>query len=133
VDLDGARVAVARASGHPVYFGDVGRQEILKRLGGDKASGFVITFDLPIETDQTVAMIHETWPEAKIFARARDPAHAHRLIAMGATDVVPEATEGSLQLAAHVMLGIGLPRDAVQDAISNIRTSLLDDVGPEQT
>lgn len=133
VDLDGARVAAARASGHPVYFGDVGRQEILKRLGGDKASGFVITSDLPIETDQTVAMIHETWPEAKIFARARDPAHAHRLIAMGATDVVPEATEGSLQLAAHVMIGIGLPRDAVQDAIGDIRQALLDDVGPEQT
>ena len=133
VDLDGTRVAAARAEGRPVYFGDVGRQEILKRLGGDKAVGFVITSDLPIETDQTVAMIRETWPEAKIFARARDPGHAHRLIAMGATDVVPEATEGSLQLAAHVLLGIGLPRDAVQDAIGDIRNALLDDIGPEQT
>ena len=133
VDLDAGRVAAARAAGRPVYYGDVGRQEILERLGGDKASGFVITSDLPIETDQTVAMIHHTWPGAKIFARAKDPAHAHRLMAMGATDVVPEATEGSLQLAAHVLTGIGLPDDAVNEAIDEVREGLLHDIGPEQT
>ena len=100
VDLDARRVAAARAEGRPVYFGDVGRQELLTRLGADKAAGFVITSDIPIETDQTVAMIRHAWPNAKIFARAKDPAHAHRLIGLGATDVVPEAAEGSLQLAA---------------------------------
>ncbi len=133
VDMDAGRVAAARAEGRPVYYGDVGRHEILERLGADKASGFVITSDLPIETDQTVAMIRKSWPNAKIFARAKDPAHAHRLTAMGATDVVPEAMEGSLQLAAHVLTGIGLPDDAVNDAIDDVREGLLHDIGPEQS
>lgn len=133
IDLDARRVAAARAEGRPVYYGDAGRQELLERLGGDRAAGFVITSDLPVETDQTVAMIRSTWPNAKIFARAKDPAHAHRLLGIGATDVVPEATEGSLQLAAHVMMGIGLPDEAVLDSIDAVRESLVRDVGPEQS
>jgi voltage-gated potassium channel Kch len=51
---------------------------------------------------------------------------------MGATDVVPEAAEGSLQLAAHVLIGIGLPDLEVKEAIDRIRAALLDDLGPEQ-
>lgn len=133
IDLDARRVASARSEGRPVYYGDIGRQELLERLGGDKAAGFVITSDLPIETDHTVAMIRQIWPNAKIFARAKDPAHAHRLLGIGATDVVPEATEGSLQLAAHVMQGIGLPDDIVLESIDKVRDSLLRGVGPEQS
>ena len=133
VDLDARRVAAARAEGYPVYYGDIGRQELLERLGGDKAVGFVITSDQPVETDQIVAMIRSAWPDAKIFARARDPAHAHRLIEMGATDVVPEATEGSLQLAAHVLTGIGLPDEAVMSTIDQVRAAMLEDLGPEQS
>ena len=133
IDLDARRVAAARAEGRPVFYGDVGRQELVERLGGDKAAGFVVTSDLPVETDQTVAMIRLSWPDAKIFARAKDPAHAHRLIAMGATDVVPEAAEGSLQLALHVLTGIGLPRDAVDSTIDEVRSALMNDPGPEQS
>ena len=132
VDLDTRRVAAARADGRPVYYGDVGRKELVERIGGDKALGFVITSDAPVETDQTVAMLRAEWPDAKIFARAKDPAHAHRLLAMGATDVVPEAMEGSLQLAAHVLIGIGLPDAEVTQTIDEVRSSLLDDLGPEQ-
>jgi CPA2 family monovalent cation:H+ antiporter-2 len=132
VDLDPRRVVAARAEGRPVHYGDIGRKELLERLGGDKALGFVVTSDLPVETDQTVAMIRQTWPRAKIFVRAKDPAHAHRLLGMGATDVVPEAAEGSLQLAAHVLIGIGLPDLEVKEAIDRIRAALLDDLGPEQ-
>lgn len=132
VDLDAGRVAEARAEGKPVYYGDIGRHEILERLGADRAAGFVITSDLPVETDQTVAMIRSHWPNGKIFARSKDPAHARRLMGMGATDVVPEAMEGSLQLAGHVLIGIGLPEDAVANAIADVREALLHDIGPEQ-
>jgi voltage-gated potassium channel Kch len=132
VDLDARRVAAARSEGRPVYFGDIGRKELLERLGGDKALGFVITSDVPNETDRTVAMIRSSWPDAKIFARAKDPAHAHRLIAIGATDVVPEAAEGSLQLASHVLTGIGLPDQQVIETIDRERAALLNDLGPEQ-
>lgn len=132
IDLDARRVAAARAEGRPVYYGDIGREELLERLGAERAAGFVITSDLPIETDRTVGMLHARWPKVKIFARAKDPAHAHRLVSMGATDVVPEATEGSLQLAAHVMIGIGLPDDAVYDSVDTVRQKLLHDLGPEQ-
>ena len=132
VDLDARRVANARAEGKPVYYGDIGRKELLERLGADKALGFVITSDVPIETEQTVAMIRAAWPDAKIFARAKDPPHAHRLMGMGATDVVPEAAEGSLQLAAHMLIGIGLPDAEVDETINGVRAALLHDLGPEQ-
>ena len=67
------------------------------------------------------------------LACAKDPAHAHRLIGLGATDVVSKATEGSLQLATHVLKGIGLPDHKVFETIDGVRTALLDDLGPEQS
>jgi CPA2 family monovalent cation:H+ antiporter-2 len=60
-----------------------------------------------------VKAIRAAWPQAPIHARALDADHARRLTAAGATDVVPEALEGSLQLAGRVLREIGLPDDTV--------------------
>jgi CPA2 family monovalent cation:H+ antiporter-2 len=125
LDLDANRVAEARAAGRPVIFGDASRQEILERVGAERAVGFVVTADLPAETDRTVAMIRRAWPAAKVFARARDPAHARRLAANGAAAAVPEAFEGSLALADRVLLGIGVPTEAVAEAIDAARADAL--------
>ena len=42
---------------------------------------------------------------------------------MGATLVVPETVESSLQLAGHVLKAAGTPRDAVNELIEKLRES----------
>jgi CPA2 family monovalent cation:H+ antiporter-2 len=112
LDLDAERVAVKRKAGRPVYYGDASRREILERVGGGNARAFLVTPDSADAAERMVRAIRAAWPGAPIHARALDSDHARRLTAAGATNVVPEALEGSLQLAARVLGDVGLPDDA---------------------
>jgi CPA2 family monovalent cation:H+ antiporter-2 len=113
LDLDAERVAVKRKAGRPVYYGDASRREILERVGGGNARAFLVTPDSADAAERMVRAIRAAWPGAPIHARALDSDHARRLTAAGATNVVPEALEGSLQLAARVLGDVGLPDDAI--------------------
>ncbi len=120
-DLDAEAVAMARARSLPVYFGDASRLEILERAHFRSATSLVVTTDQHAAADRIVRSVRKAAPSLPIFARARDPAHAQRLLADGATVVVPEALEASLQLAAHVLSGLGLPEPDVTARIARER------------
>jgi CPA2 family monovalent cation:H+ antiporter-2 len=93
----------------------------------------VVTPDAPAAAERMVHAIRSAWPNAAIHARALDADHARRLAAVGASDVVPEALEGSLQLAGRVLAGIGLPDDAIDARLAVQREAeimrLADDSG----
>ena len=113
LDTNAERVALARARGRPVFYGDASRYEILRQVGGAAARAFVVTPDAPVAAERMVRAIRTAWPNVAIYARARDTDHADRLMAAGASSVVPEALEGSLQLGGLVLAGLGLPDDAI--------------------
>jgi CPA2 family monovalent cation:H+ antiporter-2 len=121
VDLDAELVEKQRRAGRPVFYGDACRREILEKLGGEAARTFVITTDDPEAGERMAQAILAHWPKAAIHARALDGDHARRLMAIGVTNAVPEALEGSLQLAGRVLVGIGLPDDAVDSRLSVAR------------
>jgi CPA2 family monovalent cation:H+ antiporter-2 len=94
---------------------------MLESVGGAKALGFVVTPNDPAKAEAIVNVIRRTWPEARIYARAHNSIHARKLLSLGASTVVPETVEGSLQLAASVLDGIGLPEDAVLASVDKAR------------
>ena len=107
-----------RRAGRPVFYGDASRREMLERVGGGRARAFVVTTDEPVAAERMVRAIRAAWPKVAIHARALDADHARRLTEAGATDVVPEALEGSLQLAGRVLGRIGIPDEAVDARIA---------------
>jgi CPA2 family monovalent cation:H+ antiporter-2 len=68
-----------------------------------------------------VAAARRQRPVAPVFARARDPAHAARLIKLGTIEVIPEAVEASLQLGARLLEGLGIPDEAVARRVDEMR------------
>jgi monovalent cation:proton antiporter-2 (CPA2) family protein len=114
LDLNAGRVARERAKGRSVFYGDASRHEILKQVGGGAARAFVVTPDGPVAAERMVRAIRSAWPDAAIYARALDADHARGLSEAGATSVVPEALEGSLQLGGRVLAGLGVPEDAIE-------------------
>jgi CPA2 family monovalent cation:H+ antiporter-2 len=123
VALDGnsALVGEERKRGRPVYFGDASRSEMLERAGARRARAFVVTLDEPKTAEHMVRAIRELRTDAPIYARAKDAAHAARLAALGCIEVIPEATEASLQLGARVLGCVGLPEDAVLQRVDAAR------------
>jgi monovalent cation:H+ antiporter-2, CPA2 family len=107
--------------GEEVFFGDASRQEFLRRAGAAGARAFVVTVNSPRAAERMVAAARRERPDAPVFARARDPQHASRLLKLGAVEVTAEAVEASLQLGARVLEGLGVPDEAVARRLDAMR------------
>nr|MDJ0982273.1 NAD-binding protein [Kiloniellales bacterium] len=125
LDLDPTRVHMSRDLGQPVHFGNACRHDVLERVGAERAASIVITLDDFRAAGKLLEIAHNAWPELPTFVRARDRAHAADLLARGATLVVPETVESSLQLAGQVLQAVGTPRDAVNQLIDQTREAEL--------
>jgi len=121
LDVRSDRVAKGRGMEMPVYFGDCGSKAVLNSIGASKASCAVIVLDTPGANYRCVWSIKKHFPKVKIYVRARDVAHGLNLEKAGATAVVPETLEPSLQLAAAVLQEMQLPSDEIATAIDSYR------------
>jgi CPA2 family monovalent cation:H+ antiporter-2 len=117
LDTDARLVAGLRRRGASIFLGDASRAEMLRHVGIANAGAFVATMDNPGAAERVVEVVHRHWPGLPIYARARDGLHASRLFARGATHVVPETIEASLQLSELVLTGAGVPDDAARRLI----------------
>jgi CPA2 family monovalent cation:H+ antiporter-2 len=107
--------------GEQVFLGDAARREFLSRAGAAGARAFVVTVNSPRAAERMVVAARKERPDAPVFARARDPAHASRLLKLGAVEVTPEAMEASLQLGARLLKGLGVSDDAVARRLDDMR------------
>lgn len=122
LDANPQNVKDGRDADLPVFFGDAGRLELLRRAHVDKAQAVVVTMNAPLAVEHIVREIRKTWPHIPVFARASDKDHAARLIQAGATSTVPETVEASLQLAGRVLGGLGVSEDVVLRRLNHQRT-----------
>ncbi|MCA3632534.1 MAG: cation:proton antiporter [Methylobacterium sp.] len=113
VDVEPAVIANARKAGVDALFGDASRREFLQRIGIAQARALVATSSDPDAVERLVRVARAERPDLIIIARARDADHAAKLYALGASDVVPETVEASLQLAENVLVDIGVPMGLV--------------------
>lgn len=125
-DLSPPRVAHCRRLDLSVYYGDASRLEVLETVGLERARAAVITLDDPEKATQVVEALREHSASLPIFVRARDLRHSEELHQAGASAVVPETIEASLQLGAIVLGQLGVPPREVAAAMEALRA---DDYG----
>jgi len=121
LDLDSDRVADARRRGLPVFFGDASRGDVLKAAAVERAQAVVVTLDQPESAGRTVHILRQLFPDLPILARARDLTQCARLISAGATRVVPEVVEGSLQLGGALLAALGETPAGVSEILDQFR------------
>jgi CPA2 family monovalent cation:H+ antiporter-2 len=120
LDSDPERVREA-ADGGSVLYGDAGRRETLIAAGLTKARAVVITFaDTPLAL-KILHHAHQERPEVPVIVRTVDDSELDRLLKAGAAEVVPEVLEGSLMLASHSLLLLGVPLNRVLARIRAVR------------
>jgi CPA2 family monovalent cation:H+ antiporter-2 len=79
----------------------------------------------PNANEHVVRVVRKEWSDLPVFARARDTVHATRLVQHGATDVVPEAVEATLQLGMRVLQSLGTSDEVCMKRIEAERTAAL--------
>lgn len=109
LDLDPDRVRQAAAAGDSVVFGDASRLQALMAAGLVRASAVAVTYLDIASTLRVLANAREHAPQVPVVVRTQDDLYLDKLQAAGATEVVPEAIEGSLMLAGHLLALVGVP------------------------
>ena len=121
LDLDPDRVRQAAAAGDSVVFGDAGRLQALMAAGLARASAVVVTYlDVPAAM-KVLGHTQSHAPQVPVIVRTKDDLELHKLQQAGATEVVPEALEGSLMLASHALALVGVPMRRVIRAVQDQR------------
>jgi len=109
LDLDPDRVRQAAAAGDSVVFGDAARLQALVAAGLARASAVVVTYLDVGGAMKVLANARSHAPQVPVIVRTQDDRDLEKLQAAGATEVVPEAMEGSLMLASHALALVGVP------------------------
>ena len=109
LDLDPDRVRQAAAAGQSVVFGDAARLQSLMAAGLARANAVVISYPNTASALKILHLVREHAPRVPVVVRTIDDADLETLRAAGATEVVPEAIEGSLMLASHALALVGVP------------------------
>ncbi|RKP49523.1 monovalent cation:proton antiporter family protein [Trinickia fusca] len=121
LDLDPDRVSAAAAAGESVVFGDAARRESLVAAGLHRARAVAITYANTPSALRVLHNVHELEPALPVIVRTVDDADLEKLLAAGATEVIPEIVEGSLMLASHTLVLMGVPMRRVVRRVEEMR------------
>jgi len=121
LDVDPQRVKAAAAGGESVVYGDAARREVLVAAGLKRAKAIVITYAEVASAMKILRHVQEVRPELPVIVRTLDDTDLEKLMQAGATEVVPEVLEGSLMLASHALMLLGVPLSRVLKRIREVR------------
>lgn len=121
LDLDPDRVRQAAAAGQSVVFGDAARLQSLVAAGLTRASAVVVSYHDTPSALKILHLVQTHAPKVPVIVRTIDDRDLERLQAAGATEVVPEAIEGSLMLASHALALVGVPMRRVIRVVQDQR------------
>ena len=121
VDMNPNLVGMARAAGVPIHYGDATRPALLQHLEISKAKAVAVAISDAAATRQIVALARGLNPRCTIVARTRYVAEVETLVQLGATTVVPEELETSVEIVARLLASYFVPRREIETFIAEIR------------
>ncbi|HEV7820286.1 MAG TPA: monovalent cation:proton antiporter-2 (CPA2) family protein [Burkholderiales bacterium] len=121
LDVDPKRVKEAAAAGEHVVYGDAARREVLIAAGLLRARALVVTIADSALALRILAQVRELKPGLPVVVRMLDDTEIELLRDAGATAVLAEIMEGSLMLASHTLIALGLPLNRVLRRIRDTR------------
>jgi CPA2 family monovalent cation:H+ antiporter-2 len=121
LDADPERVREAAAAGDSVVYGDAARREVLIAAAISRATALVVSFADTPKALAILAHVRELRPELPVIVRTFDDSDVGRLREAGAAEIVAEVVEGSLMLATHTLMQLGVPLNHVLSRLREAR------------
>jgi CPA2 family monovalent cation:H+ antiporter-2 len=121
VELNPVTVRELRREGEPILFGDCSRPAVLEHLGIERARMLVLAISDPETTRRAVRVARNMHPELHILVRTRYVAEVEELRQLGASEIIPEEFETSVEIFARVLEHYQVPRNLVLDLVGRIR------------
>lgn len=137
LDIDPNKAIQARNQGLPVFYGDIGRQEVADAFNVGKAKAVIVCIADKSQATRCAIVLRRWYPNLKIFCRAADMDHADRLQStLNVAAMVPILPEDNLLLTlpfgGAVMKSLGVPSEEVNAILESKRKEVLNIVGLEE-
>lgn len=138
IDIDPNKAIQARNAGLPVFYGDIGRQEVAEAFNVGKAKAVIVCISDQALANRAVIALRRWFPELKIFCRAKDKDHAYRLQnTLDVAAMVPILPEDNLLLTlpfgGAVLKALGAPPEEVNAILEAKRKEVMSGKSLEQT
>lgn len=121
VEMSPNSLAAARNAGAKVVVGDAAQSIILDHAGIAHAHALVIAINDPQATQRIISQARAARPNLYILARTRYVGEVDTLYRLGASEVIPEDFETSIEISAHILKEMGLPDNIVEAQIAALR------------
>ncbi|MCY4596461.1 MAG: cation:proton antiporter [Bryobacterales bacterium] len=121
VEHDPNLVRRAREDGLPVRFGNGTQPAVLKHVGVRHARIIVFAISSPTEERRGVHVARDLNATAQIIVRTRYTSSIDELMSLGATDVVVEEFEVSIELFAKALESYRIPINRIWQEASTVR------------
>lgn len=109
------------AAGHPVFFGDARKPHILSAAGAADAEIIIVTLNDPGAALDLVSSLRNAYPDKRIYARGHSLTECQKLRAKGATGVVSENLEASIELARIALENLDIEDSTRVRALDDFR------------
>jgi CPA2 family monovalent cation:H+ antiporter-2 len=123
IDSDPVRVREAGLAGEPIYYGDCRHTDLITLLGAERARLLILTFPEYKSSLQAVTKLRHHFRDLPILVRTHDDAGLEAFQALGVTEVIPEALEGSLMLVSHVLTLLDVSHEEIENSIEQVRSA----------
>jgi voltage-gated potassium channel Kch len=121
LDRSAEQIDAVRRFGSRAYYGDASRLDMLLAAKADRAEILVLAIDDVESSLRTAETAKKHFPKLRIYARARNRFHAHRLMDIGVDYLIRETYVSSLELTQQVLRGLDLTQWEAQDAVATFR------------
>jgi CPA2 family monovalent cation:H+ antiporter-2 len=137
IDNDPNKAIQARNAGLPVFYGDIGRQEVCEAFNVGKAKAVIVCIADQGQATRAVIALRRFFPQLKIFARAANADHAYRLqTTLDVAAMVPVLPVDNLLMtlpfAGAVLKALGSPPEEVNAILETKRKEVLSGRGQQE-
>lgn len=121
MDLNARSVKEGKKEGYNIVFGDVTQRDSLKRIGIERARICVVAMSDRLATEKALSLIKIMNPDLRVVVRTRYVADVKKLFDLGASQVIPEEFETSVEIFIRVLREYRIPGNVISSQVAFVR------------
>jgi CPA2 family monovalent cation:H+ antiporter-2 len=121
IEMNPETVRRERENGEPIIFGDASQEPVLEQVRLHDSRVAVIAINDPVATRRVTEKIRQMNPDIHLIVRTRFVPEMRPLFDLGASEVIPEEFETSVEIFARILTRYFVPRSEIEKLVLEIR------------
>lgn len=122
IEMNPETVRKEKTKGVPISYGDATSDAVLLHVNIHKARVLVVAIPDPVATRRAIEVARKLNPLVHIIARTRFFQETATLYELGASEVIPEEFETSVEIFTRVLLKYLVPQEKIEHFIAEVRS-----------